>query len=283
MGIIQGTPWEIHDDIHVKREDLSCPYPGPQFSKVRGVWEQLLKVTGPEALVRSAVVGVVDSRHSKAGWGVAYLAKQLPWPVEVKLFYPTFVNESLGQLRESQINAEKCGATLMPLNGRVMSAVLFNQAKAILAASNPTAYMFPNGLKLNQSVDATAFELQSTLPEGWDDTNALWVVSASSATIAAGVCKGLQNWFGRMPQVLIHLGYSRPEHSVRECLTRHGVYVQNHIKIVDEGYKYADFVTESCPFPCNPYYDLKAWKWIKAHRNDPELKSKHIFFWNIGA
>lgn len=33
----QNTPWEIHNGIHVKREDLSCPQPGPSFSKIRGV------------------------------------------------------------------------------------------------------------------------------------------------------------------------------------------------------------------------------------------------------
>jgi hypothetical protein len=48
--------------------------------------------------------------------------------------------------------------------------------------------------------------------------------------------------------------------------------------VVDEGYAYGDRVDVACPFPCDPYYDLKAWKWLTAR--EPR---EGILFWNIGS
>ena len=278
-----NTPWELHEGVWVKREDLSCPHPGPMFSKVRGVWDTLMKVTHPSNRFPATTVGVVDSRHSKAGWGVAYLASKLPWPVKVVVYYPHFKDEPTGFIRTAQANAAQFGAELVPMPGGVMSAVLFNQARKLLGVRDPLAYMFPNGLKLPQSVAHTARELRDTLPEGSRDKNAVWVVSASSGTLSAGVCLGLQESPGNMPEIVVHLGYSRPEHSVSEYLRKHGVYAQNHIHFVDERYGYSDLVTTACPFPCNPYYDRKAWKWIQENQEHPLLAGKRVYFWNIGA
>lgn len=279
--IYSHTPWEMHNGIHVKREDLSCS--GPSFSKVRGVWRQLEYLTRPNAPIPVNEVGVMDSRHSKAGWGVAYLAKYFPRPIKVNIFYPHFKGEPEGQLREYQQRAQELGAEVIPLWGGLMSAVLFNQARRILTDRNPTAYMFPNGLKLPFTVSATSRELQDTLPPGSTGPDCVWVVSASSATIAAGVCLGLQTApTPTMPEIIIHLGYSRPAHSVEAYLRKFGVECMSHITIIDEGYGYADRVDGPVPFPCNPYYDRKAWQWVLSEQNG-YLSGKNVYFWNIGA
>lgn len=282
--VVDNTPWELHAGIWVKREDLSCPHPGPMFSKVRGVWDQLVKVTHPSNRFPVKTIGVVDSRHSKAGWGVAYLASKLPWPVKVVVFYPHFKDEPEGHVRTAQAQARVFGAELHPMQGGVMSAVLFNRSRKILGQMDPLAYMFPNGLKLPQSVSHTARELMSTIPEGSMSHDAVWVVSASSGTLSAGVCRGLQDCPGTMPEIVVHMGYSRPVSSVSEYLRKHGVYAQNHVHFVDEGYAYSELVSTPCPFPCNPYYDRKAWRWIQENQdNHPLLQGKQVYFWNIGA
>ena len=58
-------PYEIepHYHVYVKREDLCC-VDGPNFSKIRGVYEHL-------KTVREDTIGVLDTYHSKAGWAVA--------------------------------------------------------------------------------------------------------------------------------------------------------------------------------------------------------------------
>jgi hypothetical protein len=52
------------------------------------------------------------------------------------------------------------------------------------------------------------------------------------------------------------------------------------LELVDLGYQYTDAVDFSSPFPCNPYYDKKAWKWTVENC---EKLAKPILFWNIGA
>jgi len=45
-------------------------------------------------------------------------------------------------------------------------------------------------------------------------------------------------------------------------------------------HEYPDIENMHCPFPCNPYYDRKAWKWLIENYTDLQ---KPILFWNIGA
>jgi len=65
--IVSGTPVEQVDErIWVKREDLCCPLPGPEFAKIRGVYSHIKN--RPED-----VIGVLDTYHSKAGWAAKAL------------------------------------------------------------------------------------------------------------------------------------------------------------------------------------------------------------------
>jgi len=77
--VIDNTPWQTEmlrgRIVRVKREDLCCPYPGPGFSKMRGV-EKYVRARQTDFIPPSRL-GVVDSIHSKAGWGVAWLGQQL--------------------------------------------------------------------------------------------------------------------------------------------------------------------------------------------------------------
>ena len=50
--------------------------------------------------------------------------------------------------------------------------------------------------------------------------------------------------------------------------------------IIDEKYLYKDKVNENIPFPCNSFYDAKAWKWLKENIKD---MNRDFLFWNIGG
>jgi hypothetical protein len=84
-GMLRGrTPVEDHRAAYglwVKREDLSCPPPGPPFSKARGVYARV--ASRPEG-----VIAVLDTRHSQAGWAVARACQVLG--KECVNFYPEF-------------------------------------------------------------------------------------------------------------------------------------------------------------------------------------------------
>src|SRR5262245_18825104 len=82
--ILKGTPIEDHRKaygLYVKQEDLSCPPPGPPFSKTRGVYARVNN--RPEK-----VIGVLDTSHSQAGWAVARACQILG--KQCLNFYPEF-------------------------------------------------------------------------------------------------------------------------------------------------------------------------------------------------
>jgi hypothetical protein len=273
--VTDNTPVEVYPagsvQVLVKREDLCCPYPGPPFSKMRGVFAHV-------KAREEHVIGVLDTHHSKAGWAVSYACHMLM--KETVNYWPRRKGDG-DELRPAQLMSQSHGAQLVALSaGR--SAILYHRAKKDLRERFPDCYMMPNALKLPESVTENAAEAERT-----DLCVPTLVISISSGTVAAGVIRGLHR-AGRLPRrVIFHMGYSRSVPAARayisqaagldfDELERHG----NKLDFVDEGYSYADRATgTTAPFPCNLYYDLKAWKWLQIHA--AEL-SQPILFWNIG-
>ena len=263
--------------VYVKREDLCCPYPGPQFSKIRGVAAHIAK--RPEG-----VIGALDTYHSKAGWAVAYVCAALGKRSVV--YWPRFKDDPpAGLPRQPQREAKASGAATVALAaGR--SAILYHRARQHLKeAVGADGYMMPNALKLPETVHETAMEVdrsRNLLPEGMEEGTL--VISVSSGTIAAGVLAGFHD-AGLWPDVVLHLGYSRPEGAVRKYLaemSKVDLGDFHSVQVVDEGYGYRDDAghVETLDFPCNPYYDLKTWKWLARNTH---LMRQPILFWNIGA
>lgn len=260
--------------VLVKREDLCCPPPGPPFSKMRGVVAHLRH--RPEA-----TIGVLDTYHSKAGWAVAYACRALG--KRTINYWPRYTTDSDGILREPQQAAAALGAATVAVPaGR--SAILYHRASADLKDRGnlfrETVYMMPNALKLTESVDENAAEARRTLP--LLPPAGTLVISISSGTVAAGVLRG----FGAAKYTaVLHMGYSRSHAATRDYIDRMataGQFFQPlpSFRLVDEGYAYGDRVDVECPFPCNPWYDAKAFLWLKNHA--PTL-AKPIVFWSIGA
>jgi len=266
------TPVEEFDGVYVKREDLcAAGFDLPPFSKMRGVVEHI--ENRPEHLI-----GVLDTFHSMAGWGVACACRSLG--KQAIVFWPRYKNER--GLRLFQQHAEAAGAHLAPLKAG-MSAVLYHQARKILREQYEDAYMMPNALKLSETVSQTSLELQMTLENYAELDFRTLFISISSGTIAAGIFHGLHATGRKTPKVVLHMGYSRSHENALAYLSQMSEvedlspYLEG---IVDEGYGYRDKVDYPVPFPCNPYYDAKAWKYLSSHQLDYE---NSILFWNIGA
>jgi len=259
---VNNTPVErIGEALWVKREDLCCPG-GPDFSKMRGVYAHLAK--RPES-----VIGVLDSYHSQAGHAVARAGALLG--KRVINFYPDFKREP--GPRPQQLRALACGAVLWSLPAG-MSAVLWHQARKHLPAG---AYMMPNGLQLPESIAETRAEVIRT---GFPVEFNTVVIAASSGTIAQGVVEGFldrpEALIYRPPRFIIHMGYSRAHEPMRAKFP-----TAANVELVDEGYAYKDKAKAGypAPFPCNEYYDLKAWNWLVS----TSLLTNNTLFWNIGA
>lgn len=270
-----GTPvedWRRHYGLWVKREDRACPPPGPPFSKTRGVYEHVRKLD-------AGVVGVLDTYHSQAGHAVARACQVLG--KKCLNFYPVYKAEGSVDhhaVREPQLRSAALGASLLPLPaGR--SCILYHEAKRITLAAD--GYMMPNALKLAESVEETAKEVDVRL---FDLGVKYVLVPSSSGTIAAGVVRGYRDriWADEqyMPTFLVHLGYHRSHEEVRAYLQdKSGTEVEP--TIIDEGYAYKD-VARPGPtpeWPCNAYYDLKAFRWwVREGR----AVYGEALLWNIG-
>jgi len=228
------------------------------------------------------VIGVLDTYHSQGGWAVARACKLLHKTcVE---FYPVRKAEP-GWFGPVQKECADLGAITRPLQaGR--SAVLYHAAKAYLAKS-PNSYMMPNALKLPEMITETVAEVwRTSVPGGWPETV---IVSASSGTIAAGVLKGLTEVGWPRPGVrgnfIVHQGYSRTAQRVADYMGKmigwDGERVRASVSFVDEGYAYGDEARGDTlpPFPCNVFYDLKAFRWwVREGR----AKYGEALLWNIG-
>jgi hypothetical protein len=282
MKLIHGTPFDkvVVDEkvIWVKRED-SCFLP-VAFSKMRGVLAHL-------KTIKSQYIGVLDTFHSKAGWGVSCAGKVLGKNVVV--FYPEYKDES--GLRVFQKMCKKNGAELISLTaGR--SCVLYHQSKKILREKYKNSYMMPNALKLAESVEENCRETFEFTPKHLVHDTIL-VISISSGTVATGVLKGFA-LMASTNEVYLHMGYSRSKkaigqkimNSLEPDLWGNVPPCRMKINFIDENYSYKDkaniYGLSNPPFPCNPYYDLKAWAWLMKNINKLD-QTKNILFWNIGA
>ena len=278
--IVNNTPLETYElngvPIMVKREDLCCPFPGPSFSKIRGVVAHIQNRPEP-------IIGVLDTFHSKAGWAVSYVCQQLG--KRAINFWPRYKRDPReGLPRFQQQHAESLGALMMPLQaGR--SAVLYHSAKKELRErwnlEQGESYLMPNALKLPESVTENAAEAERTAQQL--PPSGTLVISISSGTVASGVLLGFHR-AGLLDKynVILHMGYSRSQDACLEYMEKSaGIPLRGRVRFVDEGYGYADAVSKEfrpC-FPINPFYDAKAYWWLG--KNITRLKGP-VVFWSIG-
>ncbi len=267
MMCIENTPIEDHRiqfGLWVKREDLCCPS-GPHFSKTRGVYSHIQNISAQK-------IGVLDTSHSQGGWAVAQACALLNR--ECLLYYPVRKSEQDAPLKPQQQFALELGAKLFPLQaGR--SAVLYHQAKSLTWAAG--GYMMPNALKLPEMITETGAEvLRSADTVVKMDTI---LISASSGTIAAGVIAEALKIKSTL-RFIVHQGYSRSQDAIFAYMQKMGGYM-GRVDFVDEGYAYADEAKPgpTPPFPCNRFYDLKAFRWLM---NQNQGDYGETLFWNVG-
>jgi hypothetical protein len=165
------------------------------------------------------------------------------------------------------------------------SAILYHRARKALMSAYPQSYLMPNALKLPESVTENAAEALRTCQSGAIPDRGMLVLSVSSGTVAAGVIKGFaEAGFLDRYNVLLHMGYSRSVETMRAYMSKVSGLDLNHprFQFVDQGYGYADGVHHAeAPFPCNPYYDRKAWHFLSMN-NEVLDAQESIVFWNIG-
>lgn len=271
--IVYNTPIGKYGEIYVKREDLASPPPGPPFAKVRGLYKRLLilRSTGVE------VVGYTETSISMAGWGVAHYAQKLG--MTAVIFDPIY-KKTPETLRFHRERWAEFSAVVVPIPAGMAKVNYYKSRKILRELYGPKAVMLPLGLPFWETIDAVASEF---LLSGAFRFPTI-VTCVGSGTMAAGILSGMVKAKAQTNLIGILCRPSKRIEDKRVSLLQGSgalfCGMAKNLKLLDLGYQYTDAVDFYSPFPCNPYYDKKAWKWVVENSADLE---KPILFWNIGA
>ncbi len=256
------TPIEKYDDIYVKREDLCAPPGAPPFSKIRGVVKHL------EQLKQQGYIGVtyVETSVSMAGWGLAWACNQMG--MKCIIFNPIYKKPPPLLLFHRE-QWRRWGAELRDIPAGRAKVNYY-----IARKQTPRGFkLLPLGLPLPESVSAT-YSIANSCISVYNSI----VVCVGSGTIASGLFRATS------PKQVLYGVMSRTGNT--EAKAQHIVGAtlfpgtKGVLEVIDPGWEYAEACSASVPFPCHPYYDLKAWDWLVQH----EKEIRHpILFWNIGS
>lgn len=285
--MIQNTPIQEYkigrSKVFVKREDLACLPPGPPFAKVRGLYPTLQKLK-KEGIT---IVSYIETSISMAGWGVSYFCKKMG--LKAVIFYPKYKNgERDNQLFQFE-KWKEFDAEVIPLEKPNRLMINWYRARKLLKNKYPDAIMLPQGLPFEETVQNVAEEVIRDY-KIFQNIKTI-IICAGSGVMCAGVLKGIMlinelysirltpNIFG------ILISPKSPEIMKKKIFKMAKVFetgffsFPGKVKIFDIGYQYTDIENCACPFPCNIYYDRKAWKWMRDNILSFE---QPLLFWNIG-
>jgi len=275
--IINNTPIEQFNingkPVYVKREDLCVPPGAPPFSKMRGVWERLTKLKKEGVYV----VGYVETSISMAGWGVAWVCKQIG--LRAIIFDPQYrVTPVL--LKYHRRKWGENGADICEIPAGRAKVNYYRCRKYFAERYGNKGVLLPLGLPFEETIEQTAQEWIRTMKKIRPATT---IVCVGSGTIMAGLIKGMRE-ISSGKLIGVTSRKDNIQHKIRAVANKAkepvgGLFSKNW-KIVESGYDYTDICECKAPFPCHPYYDRKAWQWLVEHYDELEPP---VLFWNIGA
>lgn len=256
-------------------KDLSFIYPVPPFAKMRGLVPRLEELKG----AGYRTVGYMDTAISMAGWGISWYARHLG--LDACIFYPDYKGGPKHYIEAHIKECARNGAEVLMLENPTQLSINWYRARKILQDTRPSPYLLPQGLPFLETILDVADEV-AYLPKA--ALTGSIVVNVGSGTMAAGIISGLIK-FGVARRHIFGIMTSRgsPQKITQKILSkvvgmRFGWH--NHLHIIDAGYDYEDKETINTPFPCNAYYDKKAWRWLINNINDIPHP---VLFWNIGG
>lgn len=275
--LICNTPVENYrigsNSIFVKREDLCTAYPAPPFSKCRGLYQYLQRIKSDGI----RVVGYLETPVSMGGIAVSYFAQRLG--LKAVIFCPKYKKEeSYVLIRKHEQWWNKFSPDVIHIKPNYMSVNYYRSKKMLMEKYGSLhCEMLPNGLEFDESIEQTCQEYERSL--SLCEPKSV-VVCVGSGIICAGILRASskESIYG----VLIHdKNVNRKLNFIYEKSgnLRGGLFGKSNLTLVNPGWQYTEKSNIKSPFPCHPYYDLKAWQWLVE--NIDRIK-KPVLFWNIG-
>jgi 1-aminocyclopropane-1-carboxylate deaminase/D-cysteine desulfhydrase-like pyridoxal-dependent ACC family enzyme len=280
--------------VYVKRDDLwnKGKYGGGN-AKLRGAEVRL------RGLKESGIthVAVMDAKTSRAGWGIAELCRDLG--MKCTDFYGRYKGEltttpydrnqfeavreeDMWQLPLFQARAHAAGAQIIAMPASRVYPMYY---KARKYCQENNIYLMPMGLQLTEAILSTAGEASALSDRLRCGTI---VCCVATGTMFAGLLLGLRDtariigvYIGMTSGEIKGRVGSDPEAIVRrriKSLLPDGFEPPPfEIALADREYYAED--NYPCPFPCDKWYDRKAWRWMVEHL--PYLDNL-VLLWNIG-
>lgn len=283
MLTVNNTPVELYGykkyEYWVKREDLACNKPGPPFAKIRGLELHLrrLKELGVET------VGYMDTAISMAGWGISFICQEIG--LRAVIYYPSYKSGLRYNQAQFMPLWRRFGATTVPITPPTRLQINIHKAKRQFKNDYPQGVWLEYGLKLMDTVGAIERESELTFKE---ITPRSVVCSVGSGVMLSGIVRCIVNQKINVHHIYgILVNSSVNANKKLEDIYRYADMYNDFFSpfnfsmhLVNGGYRYEDKAKAHAPFPCNEYYDLKAYEWmIKNIR----ILEKPILFWNIGG
>jgi 1-aminocyclopropane-1-carboxylate deaminase/D-cysteine desulfhydrase-like pyridoxal-dependent ACC family enzyme len=264
---LEHTPvetWQVAGQpVFVKREDLFAGPPAPPLGKLRGVQAILSKIRRDG----KTIVGCFQATRSRIGHALAAACANMGG-FECIVAYGAFPNIPPPP---SALEAERLGARLLPIRNNFLT-ICHRQAQKHVEAEG--GWMFPFGGELDEGIRAVASEAAS-LPPSMVERGTIVVPCGSGVTLA-GVVRGLRG----NPARIIGVSSGRGPESIRRCLIRNNVRSLAEVEIRSPNRIYREPENIAAPFPCDAYYDLKAWQVLTAEIDSYTLP---ILFWNVAG
>ena len=270
--------------VSVKREDLACLPPGPPFAKVRGLYSVLQK----EKKRGITTFGYMETSVSMAGWGLSYFCQKMG--LKAVIFYPKYKKGEKDNQKDQFEQWKRFGAEVLPLEKPNRLMINWYRGRILLLNKYPNAIMLPQGLPFEETIQSVAEEIVRDY-KIFENIKTI-VVCVGSGVMCAGILRGislindLYNIRVKLTVLGILISPKDRKTMKRKILKMAKVFESNFfsfpgkIEVINAGYQYTDIEDCKCPFPCNIYYDRKAWKWLND--NIAEIE-KPLLFWNIGA
>lgn len=243
--------------VFVKREDLCTEDPMPKLAKLRGAYELLVKLKSQ----RVKKVGHFDTSISRAGQGIAFIARELG--MEFFLCYP-----KKKELSDQHRIAQELGAIPIEIKPNV-TPVCYAVAKREVESKG--GVMIPFGVSCQESIKAVCREAAHV--DNYLFTGTV-VLCVGSATIISGIL--LHKPEAKIIGISAGANNKKQYQNIRKLLLP---IIPGNVRLLPNTIPYTTADDFECPFPASPYYDLKAFRWLVEHIDQLE---DPILFYNIG-
>ena len=267
LNIRLDTPIEKYDidkkSVYVKRDDLMGDgIVLPAWGKLHALRKVLESIKPSRPLIHLSVYG------SWSGWALSELSKELNY--EFIMAYPDSKKYPKYMLEKSE--------NVLALKPNMMN-ILYNRVGKI---SKEKDYM-----RLPYAFDHTVYiETQrERLKEVKKELNFdHLVISSGSGVTCLGMLLEHQPW----PSLLdsqnkrsFHTVCVSSEDSIKKKFNKHQIGSSDQIEIVKSEFEFDDMMEwYETPFPCNEFWDKKAWYWLE--KNISKFDGT-ILFWNLGG